>query len=355
MSAICFPSVEKILKMEQAEPTDSCEAILAPLRYARGRGAAVLLKSDPLPDILQYCSEHRVHFRDAVFSSKMRDVATTCGPKYVLGCADDIFECVASYRRGSDLYPSAELFDDDIDADDVSQGALGDCWLVAFIAALAGKHPELVRSCFGDESDDNTVANEVGVYTVRFWDKNEKDWCWVVVDDLIPLKPDGTPKFAETRSETEIWPMILEKAMAKLAGAYEGLIGSAQRATFLPGYFDLSVGVGSVMRMMTGSQLVKCHRLNTGSVPPAAQDALFAEVREALQMGAIVTAGTNGAFCSLKDDLGQGGKKTGLVGKHAYSILGAATVGGVDLFHCRNPWGGTEWGGAWRDDVRVRV
>jgi hypothetical protein len=109
------------------------------------------------------------------------------------------------------------------------------------------------------------------------------------------------------------------------------------------------------MRMMTGSQLVKYHPLNTGSVPPAAQDALFAEVREALQMGAIVTAGTNGAFCSLKDDLGQGGKKTGLVGKHAYSILGAATVGGVDLFHCRNPWGGTEWGGAWRDDVRVRV
>ena len=84
MSAICFPSVEKILKMERAEPTDSCEAILAPLRYARGRGAAVLLKSDPLPDILQYCSEHRVHFRDAVFSSKMRDVATTCGPKYVV-------------------------------------------------------------------------------------------------------------------------------------------------------------------------------------------------------------------------------------------------------------------------------
>jgi hypothetical protein len=29
-------------------------------------------------------------------------------------------------------------------------------------------------------------------------------------------------------------------------------------------------------------------------------------------------------------------------------------VSGEALFHCRNPWGGTEWGGAWRDDDAER-
>jgi len=80
------------------------------------------------------------------------------------------------------------------------QGALGNCWLISAIASLAGARPSIVRAMFGDTTDDNTVANEVGVYSVRLWDVIAMDWCFVIVDDLLPLKASGELMFANTRS-----------------------------------------------------------------------------------------------------------------------------------------------------------
>ena len=120
-------------------------------------------------------------------------------------------------------------------------------------------------------------------------------------------------------------------------------------ATFLPGYFDMPVGVSSVMQIMTGSQDVRYHKIDTTRETEAGITKLYKSVRNALRNGAIVTCGTNARYCNVRDDLEHGGVKVGLVGNHAYSILGALTVRGTKLFHCRNPWGGTEWGGAWRD------
>lgn len=41
--------------------------------------------------------------------------------------------------------------------------------------------------------------------------------------------------------------------------------------------------------------------------------------------------------------------KTGLVSGHAYSIISAHHVEGVRLLKLRNPWGKTEWKGAYSD------
>ncbi len=42
----------------------------------------------------------------------------------------------------------------------------------------------------------------------------------VLVDDYLPVKPDGTLAFSKSK-KPEIWICLLEKAWAKLQGCYE--------------------------------------------------------------------------------------------------------------------------------------
>ena len=42
-------------------------------------------------------------------------------------------------------------------------------------------------------------------------------------------------------------------------------------------------------------------------------------------------------------------KVKGLIGSHAYSILRAKECRGKRFVMCRNPWGQSEWTGAWGD------
>jgi hypothetical protein len=103
--------------------------------------------------------------------------------------------------------------------------------------------------------------------------------------------------------------------MAKLAGQYTNLQG-AICATFLPGYFDMPVGVASAMRLLTGSQDVRYHPIRTAHVNAKERAQLYGSVRTALQNGAIVTADSNEEYCSVCDDLGHSGVRVGLVGNH---------------------------------------
>ena len=46
----------------------------------------------------------------------------------------------------------------------------------------------------------------------------------MVIDDYLPCKPDGTVAFA-TSQDGELWVSLLEKAWAKLHGAYARMEG----------------------------------------------------------------------------------------------------------------------------------
>ena len=42
-------------------------------------------------------------------------------------------------------------------------------------------------------------------------------------------------------------------------------------------------------------------------------------------------------------------EKVGLIGGHAYSLIGAYEGNGLQLVNVRNPWGSHEWTGDWSD------
>jgi len=102
------------------------------------------------------------------------------------------------------------------------QGQIGDCWLLAGIAALA-EFSTKVESLFHE-----TELNTYGKYKIRIYDPCQKRWNWLTIDDYIPLVSTngGEPKPLSCQPrDNELWVLLLEKACAKWFGGYSKLNG----------------------------------------------------------------------------------------------------------------------------------
>lgn len=66
-----------------------------------------------------------------------------------------------------------------IDINDTLQGFLGDCWVLASIAAVAEK-PERVSKLF-----DTKTYNSAGIYSLRFYELGVP--ISIVIDDYLPI------------------------------------------------------------------------------------------------------------------------------------------------------------------------
>ncbi|CAK8996882.1 unnamed protein product [Durusdinium trenchii] len=107
--------------------------------------------------------------------------------------------------------PQESVLFDQIRPQDVKQGQVGDCWLMAAIASAAS-HPELVKKLFTTRhlTDD-------GKYTISLYDAGAQKWTPVVIDEFLPCRLQNgkpVPLFAKPMGE-ELWAVLLEKAFAK--------------------------------------------------------------------------------------------------------------------------------------------
>ena len=93
---------------------------------------------------------------------------------------------------------------------------LGDCWFVT-AAMLLAQTPARVKALFMPECDPS-----VGFYAVRVFSNGE--WRVLWLDDRIPCS-HGQPSYAHSRTLTETWVWLLEKALAKFYGSYDALAG----------------------------------------------------------------------------------------------------------------------------------
>jgi hypothetical protein len=124
---------------------------------------------------------------------------------------------VPKWDRIPNVIPGAEFVSGNIEPDDILQGGLGDCYLLSALSALAEK-PERLIKIF----PDTLSHHDTGIYMVRMEQGGVMQE--VVVDDFIPLDPSGRPAFVQPRGK-EFWPLIVEKAWAKLNGSYANIIG----------------------------------------------------------------------------------------------------------------------------------
>ncbi len=207
--------------------------------------------------------------------------------------------------------------DHEVDPSDVEQGALGDCYFVAQLAAQARTNPARIKDLIKDNGD--------GTFTVTLHLK-DKAQPWkrvatpIVVDSQFPQK-DGSTAYAKPGDRgaagAELWAMLIEKAFAKHSGSYEMIRGSKTKD-------------GDVFAMMSGE--------SSRSFSPASMggDKLLDTLTQALAKGQAVSFGAK-SKTSADEGVQNEAKTEGVVLNHAYSLMKVdAKARTVDL---RNPWG----------------
>ena len=271
---------------------------------------------------------------------------------------------VLAWMRPEDYLPEEykgkiEHIVKDIECDDIDQGALGDCWFLAAVAACAESPEQLVvpifrnnhrmRSNAGDYIAQHKRELAAGFFRVRL--AKHGWWKWNIVDTFLPVQPlqePGGPCFAKNKQEpNEMWVAILEKCYAKLHGSYVAISGG-----------DPAVAMSDI----TGFPTI--------SFDWKENEQLFEKILNYDENGRMIWLSTPGEDAS--DYMGGGATEAarekaskyedvGLGTGHAYTVLKAAKIDverrGSTVTHrilqIRNPWGNSvEWNKAWSDNSK---
>jgi hypothetical protein len=129
------------------------------------------------------------------------------------------------WKRASELFPGVGLCDqkNGFQETDACQGHLGTCYVLSCLSSLARtKMGKLLLKKMFRHNPSLTKPSPDGKYIVELHVFGKQQ---VVVDDFVPcvLNPKTStfePMFTYKKGGDELWPIIVEKALAKLYGSY---------------------------------------------------------------------------------------------------------------------------------------
>ena len=212
----------------------------------------------------------------------------------------------------------------EVEAGDVQQGQIGNCYFPAAVAAMAKSDPNIIKNM--------VKANGDGTYTVTF---KERDWSTgrtkdvqVKVDGDLYARSYGGPLYGHSSNSSEptkmeMWFPIIEKAYASWKGSYDAIGNGGHSA--------------DVFEDFTG-------REGRSISTRGSADTVWNTITTAVDNKRPVAAGTH-------DDGGPVNyTNTGVYGDHAYSVLGYEKQGTERYVILRNPWGESEPAGNGAND-----
>eukprot|EP00930_Biecheleria_cincta_P045548 TRINITY_DN31390_c0_g1_i2.p1 TRINITY_DN31390_c0_g1~~TRINITY_DN31390_c0_g1_i2.p1 ORF type:complete len:599 (-),score=88.24 TRINITY_DN31390_c0_g1_i2:93-1889(-) len=238
---------------------------------------------------------------------------------------------------------------------DIFQGKIGNCALISAISCVA-EFPNAIQ----DLIHPKDIAHD-GQYTVKLYDVQLGSWVDTLIDDLLPCETRAfweryaRPLFAYVKGAC-IWPMIIEKAVAKMCGSYaalswgslcwawQALTGCEQQNMYVRepagtwALFELNVAEQR-SKMQSGERLAApfyCTGKRLDS------DQLWAELHRLSAANFLIGSHIVSSEEVRRDD--------GLVAGHSYSVMSTCECNGFCLIKLRNPWGKSQWNGAWCDD-----
>ncbi len=199
---------------------------------------------------------------------------------------------------------------------DVKQGGLNDCFLMAALGSVAKNNPDAIKNMVKDNGDGTyTVTfkeHSNGFFGIGGGDKEVK----VTVNADLPQggRHANATGDADAKGKQEIWPAIIEKAYAQYKGGYDKI--------------DSGGSAGDAMKAITGKSVEN----------KANKDYSADDLKADLQAGKAVTFATpKGAENLPKDSAGN--PKYGLHDWHAYVVKGVTEENGKTMVELYNPWG----------------
>ncbi|QRW14156.1 calpain family cysteine protease [Ceratobasidium sp. AG-Ba] len=290
--------------------------------------------------IAKQCRARNRRFRDVEFDIEedkercLHGLATPLNSRY----------SPADVMRVSQIFDKPKFFIDGANWSDIMQGQLGDCWLLSALATVSTMEDLIEKICVARDE-------KVGVYGFIFY--RDAGWVDVIIDDLlytsIPKYEElsrgeknlyhndkqkfnsGARKggqslfFAKSGTENETWVPLLEKAYAKLHGDYAAIDGGLAADAIE----DLTGGVSTIFHV---HDILDEEQFWEEELSKVNKDRLFGCYIYKMGGGSDEDTTINGLFPG-----------------HAYSVISAKEVNGRRFLHVRNPWGKTEWTGAWSD------
>jgi hypothetical protein len=195
-----------------------------------------------------------------------------------------------------------------ISVNDINQGQIGDCFLLAAVGELALFHPNAITSMIHPNPNDTE--------TVTLYTASDGQIPSVNTTAFAPVNVGVTNSFPDDSvnngvnqdvvgNQKEIWPQVLEKAVATLDGGYGAITDG-------------------------GSPLVAMEELTGQSatyMSPAS--VTLGELNNFVSAGDLITMDTPSAS----------GLPFNLLGDHAYMLENVTMQGGSAVLQLGNPWG----------------
>lgn len=257
-------------------------------------------------------------------------------------------------KRVCEIFEKPTFFAKGASCDDIIQGSLGDCWLLAAFSMLSCNDKLVKDICVIQDQ-------EIGVYGFVFY--RDGDWHQCIIDDKLYLKAPSYDEsgdvvlgmygvqqrdqeqsyndlfqkgskslyFASCRDENETWVPLLEKALAKAHGCY-GALGGGQ--------------TGEAIEDLTGGATTEIYTTNLLNKEKFWYDELRKIGTDFVFSAAAASyrewRANNNSSVRVE-------RRQGIVSQHAYAILDTYEGYGQRLVKMRNPWGSSEWNGPWSD------
>lgn len=210
---------------------------------------------------------------------------------------------LTAYPAGYSNFSDLPVFADGPQYDDIAQGAVGDCYLLASLASLAYTDPEIIGQMITSLGD--------GTYAVRFFRDGRE--VYIRLDADLPVNSYGSLAYAKLSPDGEIWVPLVEKAYAYFRygeNSYASISGGwmanvYQEVTNMPTEFRWSFDV----------------------------DQLYNFLDNALSSGHAASMGTYSR------------PSNPIVGSHAYVVVSVETTEEGRFVTVYNPWGvdGRDW------------
>ncbi|XP_053568610.1 calpain-13-like isoform X2 [Bombina bombina] len=291
-------------------------------------------------DILRdYHFKKRILFKDEVFPADISII----GPK--LEAEFNLSNIV--WKRPWEICKEPRLIMDGASFLDIKQSKLGDCWVLSAMGSVT-RNKNLLENILPLNQEFTTKY--AGIFHFRFW--HFGDWVDVVIDDRLPFV-NGEYLSVQPSNGMEFWPCLLEKAYAKLCGAYQQLHWGDPADAFVnftggvTMTFELKnpiINQSDIWEMVNAadpSTLMACisEKLKTISRNRSSSVPFANEPNEVRRNSA-----PNNVNIHLQN---------GMVETHAYCITDTAQIffrnKTENLIRLWNPWGKGEWLGRWND------